>query len=370
MTPYWLILLPAFVYQILSIAASLRQYLRRPKPSSFQPPISILKPVRGLDPNMYEALVSNVRQDYPEFEILFGVRDESDPSIPHIRKLQREFPNAAISLIIGTEQAANGKVGTLCTLARHARHSVWLVSDSDVRVTGDYLSEVVAPLETDSIGLVTCLYRAIPHSWAASWEAFGISIDFIPSTLVAPMVGVNEFGLGSTLCFRSADLLRAGGFEALSDYIADDFQLARRIAQCGKRSHISTHIVDTSLGETNWAGSWRHQLRWARTIRFSKGWGYLGLPITHSGAWALAGFALHVWPAAMALLAVRIAAAIVSGWLVIRMRRPLWHALLAPLWDLYALLVWVVSYASNEVQWRDRRLLILPGGKISEISRR
>ena len=370
MTLCWLILLPAFVYQVLSIAASLRQFLRRPRESSFQPPVSILKPVRGLDPGMYEALVSHARQDYPEFEILFGVRDESDPSIPHIRQLQREFPDIAISLVIGAEPAANGKVGTLCALARHARHPVWLVNDSDIRVTSGYLREVVAPLEDESIGLVTCLYRAVPHSLSAAWEAFGISIDFMPSALVAPLVGVNEFGLGSTLCFRAADLLRAGGFEALTDYIADDFQLARRISRSGKRSHLSTYIVETSLGDTSWSGAWRHQLRWARTIRFSKGWGYLGLPITHAGVWALAGFALHIWPAAVILLIARIAAAVASGWLALRIRKPLWHVLLTPLWDLYAFCVWITSYASNEVQWRDRRLRILRSGKVEAISSR
>jgi ceramide glucosyltransferase len=370
LTLFWLILLPAFAYQVLSIVASLRQHARHPSQSGFQPPVSILKPIHGLDPGMYEALASHARQEYPEFEILLGVRDDSDPSIPHIRRLQREFPEVPISLIVGADRAANGKVGMLCALARHARHSVWLVNDSDIRVAGAYLRDVISPLEHESIGLVTCLYRAIPHSLPGSWEAFGISIDFMPSTLVAPMVGIREFGLGSTLCFHSADLLKAGGFEVLSDYIADDFQLARRILHGGKRAHLSTNIVETSLGDTSWRGAWRHQLRWARTIRFSKGWGYLGLPITHAGIWAIAGFALHIWLAAVILLVARIAAAVVSGWLVLRIRRPLWHALLAPLWDLCAFSVWATSYASTEVQWRDRRLRILRNGRVEEISPR
>lgn len=370
MTLCWLILLPAFVYQVLSIAASLRQFLRQPPLSGFQPPVSIFKPIRGLDPDMYEALVSHASQNYPEFEILFGVYDESDPSVPYIHQLQREFPDVAISLIVGAKPAANGKVGTLCALARHARHPVWLVNDSDIRVTSAYLSEIVAPLADDSVGLVTCLYRAVPHSLPGYWEALGISIDFMPSTLVAPLVGVREFALGSTLCFRSADLLKAGGFEALTDYIADDFQLARRVLRSGTRAHLSTHVVETSLSDTSWSGAWQHQLRWARTIRFSKGWGYLGLPITHAGVWALAGFALHIWSAALILLLARIAAAVVSGWLVLRIRRPLWEALLAPLWDLYAFSVWVASYLSNEVQWRDQRLRILRDGRVEAIPRR
>lgn len=367
MTLCWLVLLPAFVYQVLSFAASLRQLLRRPLVSSFQPPVSILKPIRGLDPGMYESLASHAKQSYPEFEILFGVRDESDPAIPYIQRLQNEFPGVSISLIVEADAAANGKVGTLCALARRARYPVWLVNDSDIRVTDTYLREVVAPLQDESIGLVTCLYRAVPHSLPGYWEAFGISIDFMPSTLVAPLVGVREFGLGSTLCFRSADLMRAGGFEALADYIADDFQLARRLLRGGKRAYLSTHVVETSLSDTTWLGVWRHQLRWARTIRFSKGWAYLGLPITHAAVWALVGFALSAWPAAVALLVTRVAAAFVSGWLVLRIGRPLWQVLLAPFWDLYAFLIWIASYLSNEVQWRNQRLRILADGRVEII---
>ena len=229
---------------------------RRVAPATFAPPITIRFSTAGLDikaytrtrSGHYEALASHARQEYPEFEILLGVRDDSDPSIPDIRRLQREFPDIPISLIVGADRAANGKVGMLCALARHARHPVWLVSDSDIRVAGAYLRDVISPFEEhESIGLVTCLYRAIPHSLPGSWEAFGISIDFMPSTLVAPMVGIREFGLGSTLCFHSADLLKAGGFEVLSDYIADDFQLARRILHGGKRAHpLNKHSRDVA----------------------------------------------------------------------------------------------------------------------------
>lgn len=366
MTALWLVFLVPLFYQAIVIAVCLRQSLRKKREARSPVPVSILKPVRGLDPEMAAALRSQAQQNYSEFEILFGVGDAGDPAIAVIEALQREFPNVAIALHIGAKPAQNAKVGILANLAQHARYPVWVASDSDICVTADYLSRVTAPLEDAEIGVVTCLYRAASHSVASWWEALGVAIDFMPSTLVAPLVGVKEFGLGSTLCFRKADLLAAGGFEALADYIADDYQLARRIVGLGKRAHLSEYVVETSLGDATWSGAWKHQLRWARTIKVSKGAGFAGLFITHAGVWALAALALHWWVAAALLIWFRIVAALASGWLVIRLRRNPLSALLAPVWDLYAFAVWLWSYTSNEVEWRDRRLRILPDGKVEE----
>lgn len=361
-----LLFLPAFAYQIISIAASVRQKLRRDRPGEFYPPVSILKPVRGLDPGMYAALRSQAAQRYPEFEILFGAADESDAAVPLIRQLQRDFPHVAIALHIGTEHAANAKVGTLAYLAKFARHGVWVVSDSDIAVTPEYLETITAPLQDSGTGVVTCLYRPVGHSIASRWEAFGVAIDFMPSTLVAQLAGVREFGLGSTLCFRAADFEAAGGFEALSNYIADDYQLACRLTREGRKAHISSYVVETSLGDGNWHDVWQHQLRWARTIRATKGAGFAGLPVTHAGIWAVVAASLGMPAVALALLGVRVGAALAGGWLAIGVRRNAVAALLAPVWDLYAFCVWAVSYASRDVMWRGRRLRIRRDGKIEE----
>lgn len=368
MTLLWLLFLPAIAYQILSLVASLRQFFRTKPPSDYFPPVSVLKPIHGLDPGMREAFVSHAFQDYPDFEILFGVCDECDPAVAEIERLAHEFPGVAIQLVVGSQPAANGKVGILAHLAQYARNPVWVVNDSDITVTPEYLWDVVAPLRDPNIGVVTCLYRPEPYSAAAAWEAFGIAVDFMPSTLVAPLVGVREFGLGSTLAFHAEDLMAAGGFESISDYLADDYQLAKRITGLGRSTHLSTYVVDTSISETSWSGAWQHQLRWARTIRASKGAGYLGLPITHAGVWVVLAFLLHLWPAAVILVALRIAAALASGWLVIRVRATAFYACLAPVWDLYGFAVWVVSYMSDEVRWRDRRLRITPDGRIIPLS--
>lgn len=368
MRALWLVFLPAAVYQLLAVAAGLRHVWKRRRAkrrdSTFQPAVSVLKPLRGLDPNTYEAFVSQVQQQYPRFEILFGVREENDAAASEVRRLQREFPAASIRLVVGSVDAPNGKVGVLLELARHATHPVWVINDSDIKVTPAYLKEVVAPLADASIGVVTCPYRATAHTAAAAWEALGIAIDFMPSTLAAQLVGVREFGLGSTLAFRAEDLEAAGGFASLADYLADDYQLAKRITKLGKRALLSTYTVETALADGTWAGIWRHQLRWARTIRVTKGLGHAGLPITHAGIWILLATALGASIPAATLASLRIASAVVTGCLILR--SPVAYGLffLAPFWDLYAFCVWIASYAGRQVRWRDRTLRIDREGRI------
>ncbi len=366
---FWLIFLPSAAYQLLALFAALQHLAKRrsdrlrPQPA-FAPPVSVLKPLRGMDPNTYEAFVSQIEQRYPAFEILFGARDENDAAAQEVRRLQRNFPGSGLRLIIGADPASNSKVGVLMELARHARHAIWIVNDSDIKVDRDYLSQVVAPLADASIGVVTCLYRVRPHNFPAAWEALGIATDFMPSTLVAQSLGVREFGLGSTLAFRARDLEQAGGFAGIADYLADDYQLAKRIAALGKRALLSTYTVETSLGDATFSGVWRHQLRWARTICASKAGGYAGLPITHAGLWILIALLSGAWPCAAVLAALRIASAALTGWFVLRSSLAAALCWLTPLWDLYSFCVWLASYAGRKVCWRDQTLTIDRNGRI------
>lgn len=365
----WIAFLPAVGYQCLAIYAALRHLWERHSKqqgfdSGISPGVSVLKPLRGLDSGSYEAFVSQVQQKYPTFEILFGVRDEHDSAAAEVRRLIRNFPDAQVRLIIGAADAANGKVGVLMELARHARYPIWVVNDSDITVSRTYLSNVVAPLSAASIGLVTCLYRAQAGSVAAGWEALGIATDFMPSALVAPLMGVREFGLGSTLAFRASDLERVGGFAAVAEYLADDYQLAKRITTLGKTVLLSTYVVETSVNDSTWRGVWQHQLRWARTIRISKASSYAGLPITHAGLWVLIAGACGTWVPALILLAARIASALITGCFVLRSSVAIAFFWLAPVWDVYAFAVWVASYVSREVRWRDRILAIDSQGRI------
>lgn len=365
---FWIVFIPAAAYQLLAIFSAFRQIARRrafrPESIKFRPSVSVLKPLRGIDPNTYSAFVSQVQQNYPEYEVLFGALEENDPAAMEVRRLQREYPDAPIRLVIGCDTAPNGKVGVLMNLARHARFGIWVVNDSDIQVGPDYLLQVVAPLADANVGVVTCPYRAYAHTVAAAWECLGIATDFMPSTLVAQALGVREFGFGSTLAFRAADIQTAGGFAAIADYLADDYQLAKHVTSLGKRALLSTYTVETSLGDASWVGVWRHQLRWARTIRLSKGAGYAGLPITHAGVWILIALVTEAWPPMLFLLALRIVSAFLAGAFVVQSRLAATFCWLAPVWDLYAFAIWLASYAGRTVRWRDRVLSIDARGRI------
>jgi len=357
----------AAVYQLIAIAACIRHKIAAggtAAPARL-PLVSILKPVRGLDYGFAQAIRSQAAQDYPAgFEILFGIADDSDPARPAIEELIREFPQTPIRLVVSKTPAPNGKVGVLIDLAREARHQVLVVNDSDITVEPHYLRTVVAPLGNLSVGLVTCLYRAEVSDWPARFEALGIATDFAPSTLVAPLFGVSEFGLGSTLAFRRADLDRIGGFAAIADYIADDYQLGAKLHGLGLTNLISALVVTTRLSAGSWSNAWQHQLRWARTIRLTRSGGYTGLPITFATLWAAIAALAGLFPVAAGLLAVRLAMAITAGWFVLGSADVLRYCYLIPIRDLWGVAVWIAALFGNTVAWRDRRLKLDPNGRI------
>lgn len=355
----------AAAYQLLSVAAALLHLATsEPAPRQPLPAISILKPIHGLDPAFREAIRSYAAQDYPEFEILFGVKTLDDPAASEIRRLTADFPALPIRLLECGTRTPNAKVGVLMDLAREARHPVLLVSDSDIHAPQGYLRRVAAALGEPGVGLVTCLYTARAGSLPGRWEALGISADFAPSILVARLVGVREFGMGSTLCFRAAHLREIGGFSAIADYLADDYQLAKRITARGYRAVVSKVPVTTHVGDDTWGGVWRHQVRWARTIRVSKGGGYLGLPVTHAGLWALLAALAGQWWLAGALCLARIAAGLATSVFVLQNRAMWAWAPLMPLWDLWAFAVWAAGLAGDTVLWRGRRIKLMSDGRI------
>jgi len=324
-------------------------------------PVSILKPVRGRDLRFDEAILSHATQDYPEFEILFGVRSESDPAVDSIRALMAQFAN--VRMIVSDLDAPNGKVGLLQALAREARYPLLLVNDSDIRVPAGYLRAVLGPLSNQSVGLVTCLYRATGDSTAARAEALGIATDFAPGVLVARLLGDSAFALGSTMAFRASDLERIGGFAAIADYIADDYQLGLRIHQLGLRIELSSVVVETDLGAGSWGDVWRHQLRWARTIRVSRPRGYAGYVATQTTFWALLALVTGNWPVAMLAMLARWAAALRTATVLgdAAVTRRWWWL---PLRDLFGTAVWVAGLIGSEVEWRGKKLRLTPDGRI------
>lgn len=353
-------------YQILAAIACLSFIRRRPEPApQRRPRVSILKPLRGPDPFYPLALRSHFEIDYPDFELLLGVRDPGDPAVDIVRSLCQEYPHVNARLFICPTDAPNRKVGVLLDLAPHATGELWVVNDGDITVTPDYLDRIVQPLEDPHIGVVTCLYRARWSSWASRFEALGVTTDFSPSTLIAPMVHIAEFALGSTLCFRRADLDALGGFACIADYLADDYQLGKQMVKLGRRNWMSTLVVETGL-EGNWHDVWRHQVRWARTIRLSRGDAYPGLPVTHAGFFALLAMLGGAWPLGALSLFFRLLMALCA---IVATRA--WYQLpdlcLVPFRDCFAFAVWVAGLGGSRVMWRGLELPVDRQGRIGNL---
>jgi ceramide glucosyltransferase len=347
----------AGAYQLCAILACLAFGRRSlaPGPWPLAPGVSILKPIHGADAALREAIRSHTRLE-GECELLCGVRP-GDPAA----NLIAEFPS--VRTVDCTTETPNGKVGSLIDLARAARYPILIVNDADIRVSPDYLSHVIPPLADPKVGLVTCLYRPEGDTFASRFEGLGVSTDFAPSTLVARLVGVDEFALGSTMAFRRTDLDRIGGFQAIADYLADDYQLGHRIHALGLKCVLSDAIVTTRLSGT-WSDVWRHQVRWARTVRVSKFLGYLGLPVTFATVWAAVAALNGYFGLALALLAVRMLMATAAGWFVLKSPDVLRLGLLIPMRDLFGAAVWAVGLFGRTVVWRGRSLLLDRAGRI------
>ena len=336
-------------------------------------PVSVLKPLRGTDPEMYESFRSQCLQDYPEYEIIFGVSDANDPAIQLVEQLKAEFPHHAIRLMICPEKLGNNiKVSNLAHIVRQAHHEYLIVNDSDIRVEPDYLRRVLAPLTDPKIGLVTCLYRGVANSTLGSrLESLGISTDFSAGVLVAQNIehGI-RFGLGSTLAFRRHDLQAIGGFEALVDYLADDYQLGSRIASLGLKVELSDVVVETFVPRYSLSGFLDHQLRWARTIRDSRFWGYVGLALTFGLPWAALALisaqgAAWAWVLFSCAVAMRFIVAVVVAKSVLRDRQIIRSFAWIPVRDFFALLIWIVSFVGHDIVWRGVRFRLEDGKLIT-----
>ena len=373
-----LVAVAPFAYYVIAIAAARRFFGGRPAgpdaPSDFSPPISILKPIYGLDRETYGNYASFCSQDYPEFEILFCVSDEQDPAVPVIRKLIQDFSQRSIRLLVGSEPlGASDKVNKLCRMVREAHHEIVIVTDSDVRVDPGFLRAIAAPFRDPGVGGVTCLYRGLTDgTFAAGLEAMGNSTDFAPGVLVNWLGGKIDFMLGAVMATTKKNLVEIGGFEALSDYFCDDFELGNRIARKGHRIELSTFPVSIVYPRETFADAFRHQVRWNLSIRYSRPAGHIGLIFTQGLPWTIL--------AAILAPSGAIALAYVAGYVVLRsemartvgvwgmqdreLRRKL---ALLPVRDAFAFVVWLTSFFPQRIRWRgkqfyirDRRLVAVP----------
>ena len=365
----WMLLILAlgpFGYYLLAIVAARRFFSKRsPLQKDFSPPVSILKPVRGLDREAYENYASFCLQEYPEFEIIFAVTEETDPVLPVIRKLIADFPQRQIRVLIGAERLGTGdKVNKLCRMVREAKYDLLIVSDSDIRVAPGYIHAVAAPFADPQVGAVTCLYRGISDgSLASDMEALGNTSDFDAGVLSAWQLGGLKFALGATMATTKKHLAEIGGFEALVDHFSDDYELGNRISKLGYRIEVTTFPVFTVFPKQSLAQCFRHQVRWTLTMRHSQPWGHFSLLFTYGLPWALLAAAIAPsWPIAVFYLAGYAVLRAAMAWTVgvwgvedPLLRRKMW---LIPLRDAFAFVVWLASFFTSRIEWRGHEYTI------------
>jgi ceramide glucosyltransferase len=351
---------------------SVRDFVRRKRPSAVtsHPPVSILKPLKGFDHDMYASFASHCRQRYAgEYEILFGVSSIEDPAVAAVEQLKAEFPQIAIHLVLCPEVlGANRKVSNLAQVVPRARFGHILINDSDIKVSPRYLERVMAPFADAKVGMVTALYRGRSHGTLGSkMEALGISTDFAAGVLTArKLEGGIRFGLGSTLAMSREALDAIGGLVPLADYLADDYELGARIAARGYRVELTDEVVETTIPAYSFGQFLAHQLRWARGMRDARRLGYLGVVFTFGLPWAMlnliaAGASLSSLALLSLVFAARVTVALAIGAGVLRdtqVLRDLW--LLLPR-DLVGLGVWAWSYAGNTITWRDEKFALKDG---------
>lgn len=356
------------IYYTLVLISSFSFFPRALKSTNYTPPLSILKPIRGLDPDAYENFASLCRQDYPNYEILFCVSDEDDPVLPTLEKLIRDFPDRSIRILYGSGSTApNDKVAKLARLVREAKYETVVIGDSDVRVAPDYLRSVVTPLADPKVGAVTCFYMpARTCTLAENLLAIGMVSDFYAGLLVDWKLEGVKFALGPTIATTRARLAEFGGFQAIENQCGDDLLVGRLIAGRGHTVELLPYTVLKYAGFQSVDELFDKRLRWMVVMRNMRPWGHFGLLFTLGLPWALAAIAVHPSaPVAVAYLGAYVAFRFAITWSIcVRgLKQPLtWkEILLIPVWDLVAFCIWLASFLRKTVRWRDAEYYIRDG---------
>ena len=342
----------------------------------FTPPITMLKPVHGAEPGLDAHLATFFEQDYPEYEILFCARDANDAGLETARRVAAKYPHIPAKFFStgGVPDYINAKVASMELMEAHATHDILVVSDSDVRVSPDYLRAVALPFADGAVGAMCCPYRGIAADgglWARL-EAVGMSVEMTAGVLVARMVEGMQFVLGPTMAFRREAICKMGGFKVTADYCADDFVLGNETFKLGQKVALSTHAIDHVVLNSKFVSSMKHQVRWMKSTRFSRPKGHFGTALTFGIPFGLLGLvagalighpwwgvALFAWT-----LALRLAMSITVGGMVVQDRS--WFGLLVlyPVRDLMGFCFWAASYWGRKILWRGSVFELLPGGKM------
>lgn len=377
MTAYlpWLIFpfcCTAVLYYVYAIYAAVEFFQHeQPIDQRFHPAVTILKPLCGVDLNTYTNLASFCQQDYPQYQIVFGVRDVADPSIAVVRELIRALPEVDIDLVICDRTiGTNLKVSNLANAVEKAKYGVIVLADCDIFVQSNYLQHIVQPLANPQVGVVTCLYSSWTKGWLAGFEALGIATRNHANVLAAHKLEGMHFAFGSTIVIRRSVLERIGGFATLADYLADDFHLGNLPAKLGHQVVLSPHIVEHQLTTTSLSEFFHRQARWARCIRVERFWGYVGLLFTYgttSGLlflWATQG-SVWGWSVMVITLGTRwlMAWVIASHYLQDRVAQQWWW--LVPIRDLVNFVIWCYGMVGTTVEWRGYKYKLRKDGKLT-----
>jgi len=373
-------LLASTVYLGLAIVAAVRFRASAPprlpltERNRALPPVTVLKPLHGMEPRLKECLESFFRQDYPVYELIFGARAATDPALAVVESLRQKYPLISVQIVLSGEPAyPNAKVYLMEKMAPQASYPTFVITDSDVRVTPGYLQQVVEPMLDDSVGMVTCLYRGV--STGGFWsrlEALGMSVEMSSGVLVANLLEGMKFALGPTMVIRKDVLEQWGGFGVLGDYCADDFIMGALTHAAGKKVVLSHHVIDHVVLNRSARQSLLHQLRWMKSSRFSRRMGHVGTGLTFAmpfgllglvGGWISGNWALGLGLLGLAFLN-RVVQSLAVGWGIAGDRESALYCWLYPLRDLLGFVLWCASFAGSEIIWRGECYRLVSGGRM------
>ncbi len=371
------------IYCLMVVAAAVRFGLRKRRdertPADFLPPLSVLKPLHGTEPGMEQNFVSFFEQEYPDFELLFCARHDTDEGLRLARRVGERYPHVQARYVTCGEPMPkfhNAKVFSLEKLDSVARNDLFITSDADVRVAKNYLRRMVQNLKDPKLGLASCVYLGTAYggkdaSFASKLDAVGKSVEMTSGVLVADMLEGTKFALGATMAVRKKSFRDVGGFSELGQFYADDFELGNRLAKQGTGVKMATHIIQLMVQDQPFWLSFRNQLRWMQSTRRSRPWGHLGSGLTFATPFGLMGF---VWGLASGRPVVGVlwlAGMVLNRWLQAGtilgvMRDPDWlrNVLIYPLRDLLGSILWLGSYGGEKFYYRGKIYTLKPGGRV------
>lgn len=343
--------------------------------SNYLPPVSILKPINGIENGIYENFISYCKQDYPAYQLIFGVSDSEDPVIDVVKEIMNKFPQKDIELVISNGSiGVNPKISNLNNMFKKVKHDVIVTNDSDTKVKADYLKRVVSPLRNKGTGLVTCVYRQpIINHITSIMESISINQVFLPSVMIAQKVEDLSYAFGVTIATRRDVLDEIGGFKEFSDYLAEDFHFGRKISEAGYKLCLSDYIVDVIPAKRNFVDFFKLQLRWAKTIRVCRPIGYFFTLFCKYGIISslaylfVSGFSSLAAILLITFLGVRTISAFIISLKYTKDLNLFSHLWFLPLTDILNFIIWCASYSGNKITWRGGKFVLKKGGRIERI---